>query len=873
MSLLQQLFTPLMCSATGNTMYSRCGTRNPSHIGAGGLCRRGGFELIIPATSLPRTPTSYIASLVHARPSYGLGLIVAISIGPRAHLNSVSRPTTRHPTHTRPEKSESFPSPALPATHQLLPGAWGRIRFARSKPPGVNWGVHASGGSRSTGDTLVASVSKDCSGKDEAFDALDSSRSDRQAPGEHVMAWLKHIRQEGASPEDHEYSAGPRAAPQASPSPPPRRFADASVQTDGVSAEPPRSIVASTDPNSPVATEPATSVQATSDRLLSTEPNSPVATEPDLSACAASYRAVSTAPNSLVAANIGDPSFNEEQQEDWASVSSTQLDGAQDPAPLNAVEAAEESRAPATIPVAALPMNPYNYDRRSHPDIVHHNGVSYQILGVLGEGSFGRVFLAFTSSGKTVALKTVHKAKCYRWPGVREELLSERNCLALAARRRLPFWTNLNAAWEDNNNVYMEMDMCAGTLRDRISRANASGTPLSPKEIKLLCAEMLLSVWDLQRNQVVHGDIKPDNFLVRPDGRVVLSDFGFATTPPSPLTPEKFLQWKTTRGGTAGYMSPTVLADNGYCSTQTDIFTLGIVFLELMARRETPLWDITVVPAKYPNGEEAWFRLDMEQRQTWLMWEVRLDEVEGPLKGEPQGWLLCKQMITQNPPTAEQLMTHPYFDGVMFEEIYYGFVTHDYKPQFGGIGTSSTMCDLTFAAWHRGEEHPAEYENDPEFAQVVDARGGIVIPRWIMDNKAARKQMAKPLPNFEWPEPPSEHHCATTAAPFMLNSLPAPRPVSPPPPAPPAFHRTPGHRPQGHPVVPPGHPRPIAPPSPQLVPLYPPGLPHPPTQALPPALHPADYFPPPGLTHPIYGPRRDEEPLASLDSLGLSQLC
>ncbi|KAI0697088.1 kinase-like domain-containing protein [Cerioporus squamosus] len=499
------------------------------------------------------------------------------------------------------------------------------------------------------------------------------------------------------------------------------------------------------------------------------------------------------------------------------------------------MKADKKAEAPPVVLLEQLPPNPYNHDRKSCPDVVTHNGISYQILGMLGEGTFGRVFFAFASTGKNVALKTVHKRKCYRWPDEKEGLLSERNCMAIAARERLPFWTSLNAAWEDENNVYMEMDVCTGTLRNRITRANKTGAPMSPNEIRLLCAEMLCSLWDLCRHQIVHGDIKPDNFLVRPDGRVVLADFGFATTPSSPFKDrEAFRKWGTVRGGTPGYMARAVLDKDGYCSHETDIFSLGVVFVELMAGMQDPLWDVGVVPERYPEGEEHWFSLSAEKQQRWLMANVGIWEVGKRICR--RGFDLCRWMLMEEPPRVEQLMGHSYFEGVNFDSVYDGLIPHDYQPHFRQMCTSAKKCDLTFAAWHRGQEPPAEYENDPVFGQVVNHRGEVVHRRWIMDNNAVVQQMEEPLPNFEWPEPPTA----------MLFRTPAPGRESPPP-APPGFARTPGHRPQGTRVPPPGLPAPVAP----QAPLHPPGLAHPPNQPLADGPNASNYFPPPGLPPPM----------------------
>jgi len=79
----------------------------------------------------------------------------------------------------------------------------------------------------------------------------------------------------------------------------------------------------------------------------------------------------------------------------------------------------------------------------------------------------------------------------------------------------------------------------------------------------------------LQHYEIIHNDIKPANILIgREAGHVVprFADFGFSFQKGG----------ATTRGGTPGYMAPEVLLQTGDPSFESDIYSLGITFYEIM---------------------------------------------------------------------------------------------------------------------------------------------------------------------------------------------------------------------------------------------------------------------------------------------------
>ena len=129
-------------------------------------------------------------------------------------------------------------------------------------------------------------------------------------------------------------------------------------------------------------------------------------------------------------------------------------------------------------------------------------------------------------------------------------------------------------------------------------------------------------MWALKDYHIVHSDIKPDNFLIVNGGSVVLSDFGLAQTPePALPTTADFLEWRGVPGGTPGYYAPQVLLSVGrYVAHKCDIFSLGLVFVEVLAHmRGAVLWDVFKVPVEHADTPEVWSEMPPGVRQKWLM--------------------------------------------------------------------------------------------------------------------------------------------------------------------------------------------------------------------------------------------------------------
>ncbi|MGK7902941.1 MAG: protein kinase [Hormoscilla sp.] len=190
----------------------------------------------------------------------------------------------------------------------------------------------------------------------------------------------------------------------------------------------------------------------------------------------------------------------------------------------------------------------------------------YRILGLVGQGQFGRVFCGcHRQTGQLVALKDLDK---YRFP-TNKFLRELRFLLSL----QHPNIVTFRAIEHSNRGRYLVMDYCeGGTLRTWME----SDSPLSWEQNLRLMTEVLAGLDHAHSRGIVHCDIKPDNILLnlRPGGPIArISDFGIAR-----LTQEMIESEDNT--GSPAYMAPERFY--GQYNISCDIYAVGIMLFELL---------------------------------------------------------------------------------------------------------------------------------------------------------------------------------------------------------------------------------------------------------------------------------------------------
>ncbi|ORX88938.1 kinase-like protein [Basidiobolus meristosporus CBS 931.73] len=204
-----------------------------------------------------------------------------------------------------------------------------------------------------------------------------------------------------------------------------------------------------------------------------------------------------------------------------------------------------------------------DFDHDAEPDLFQ-----YELLRSLGRGAFGKVMVVRSKrDGKLYALKYISKSQCVKQRAVRN-ILSERRILE---RVDHPFVCNLQCAFQDDEHMYMLLDlMLGGDLRFHLDRIGH----FSEEAMRFHIGEIALGLDYLHRHNIIHRDIKPDNILLDQWGHCHLTDFNSAGR----IRPDKPCKSVI---GTHSYMAPEMIQKKGY-KESVDWWSLGVLMFECL---------------------------------------------------------------------------------------------------------------------------------------------------------------------------------------------------------------------------------------------------------------------------------------------------
>ncbi|MFF8013977.1 protein kinase [Streptomyces sp. NPDC007929] len=188
----------------------------------------------------------------------------------------------------------------------------------------------------------------------------------------------------------------------------------------------------------------------------------------------------------------------------------------------------------------------------------------YRLLGRLGSGGMGRVYLGRSAGGRTVAVKIVHPHFA-----LDEEFRARFRREVDAARRVGGAWTA--PVLDADPGARVPWVATAYAAGPSLSAAVTDGGPLPAHTVRALGAGLAEALAAVHELGLVHRDVKPSNVLLTLDGPLLI-DFGIARATDGTAS-------LTSTGvsiGSPGYMSPEQILGKGVTGA-ADVFSLGAV--------------------------------------------------------------------------------------------------------------------------------------------------------------------------------------------------------------------------------------------------------------------------------------------------------
>ena len=233
----------------------------------------------------------------------------------------------------------------------------------------------------------------------------------------------------------------------------------------------------------------------------------------------------------------------------------------------------------------------------------------YDVVAELGRGGMGVVYKGHEAAlGRYVAIKMLAPALAHD-ESVKERFLREARSMASLNDPHI-IQIYYIGEWE-GGQPYFAMEFVEGESLSTWLKRETRMTPEQAARVIYQTASGLATAHD---RGVIHRDIKPANLMLDQRGRIKIADFGIA------LSSTDFSKKLTSTGefvGTPGYLSPEVCTGQ-QVDQRSDIFSLGIVFFELLTGRmpfndQSPLGLLLeVVRAEIPDVRELNSAVDAE---------------------------------------------------------------------------------------------------------------------------------------------------------------------------------------------------------------------------------------------------------------------
>lgn len=205
-------------------------------------------------------------------------------------------------------------------------------------------------------------------------------------------------------------------------------------------------------------------------------------------------------------------------------------------------------------------LNPDFLRLASEDNMLRVNGTAYAKLGVIGKGGSCKVYRALSKDSQVVAIKKV------KVQGLDQKAIDGySNEIALLKRLRgNPSIIQMFDSQVSSQAIFLVMELGEVDLNQVLQQQKRH---LNLNFVRLTWQQMLGAVHSIHEERIIHGDLKPANFLfVR--GALKLIDFGIAKAIQSDDTTNIY---RESQIGTLNYMSPEAIMDTGTAEDGTRI--------------------------------------------------------------------------------------------------------------------------------------------------------------------------------------------------------------------------------------------------------------------------------------------------------------
>lgn len=216
----------------------------------------------------------------------------------------------------------------------------------------------------------------------------------------------------------------------------------------------------------------------------------------------------------------------------------------------------------------------------------------YKILNKIGQGGMSIVYLAMNErANKQWAIKEIRKDGVKDYEVVRQGLIAETDILKRLNHSNLP---SIIDVIDRDDTFLIVMDYIEGKALDYWLKKEGA----QPQERVVEWAKQICDVLGYLHSRIppiIYRDLKPANVMLKPDGEIMIIDFG---------TAREFKETSiedTSCLGTQGYAAPEQYGGHGQTDARTDIYTLGATMYHLLTGHNPSLPPYEMYPIRRWN--------------------------------------------------------------------------------------------------------------------------------------------------------------------------------------------------------------------------------------------------------------------------------